>query len=59
MDEDKIANAAYHVRKLTDILETMTYKEAEALRNRVASMNSTVNSVDAVIAGIVNALDSF
>jgi len=59
MNEDTVANAAYYVGKLTDILEKMTYEEVEALRQRVASMNSTNPSVDSVIGGIVNALDSF
>jgi len=59
MNEDTVANAAYYVGKLADILEKMTYEEVEALRQRVASMNSTNPSVDSVIGGIVNALDSF
>lgn len=59
MNEDKIANAAYYVGKLLDILETITPEEAQALSNRVSSMNSTTLGADLVIGGIVNALDSF
>jgi hypothetical protein len=59
MNEDKIANAAFYVGKLLDILETITPEEAQVLSNRVSRMNSTTPGADLVIGGIVNALDSF